>query len=284
VFSVHRQANSVGQVLGPLLGGVLALWFGWRTPFIVFAVPTFVFVVLAMRMREPIRGRFERLAAGADDAAADIEEEPLRAWPTMKALHSVRTIRRIWWAVPFLAIALFGVQTLLSLVYEDVFGLNSAERGLIAAAVEPLQVAGVFLAMPVVARVAMRDPGFLLRFVAIVGVVDGALLVMLLAASIGTLVPAFFALLSLVAPPRARSAAFSTISVFAIPGIALFLPLIGAVSDRLGVQASMVVMVPIAVIAGLILSSASRFVMPDIAAAYAYADPAPAPASASGPI
>lgn len=300
VFSVHRQANSVGMVLGPLLGGVLALWFGWRTPFIVFAVPTFVFVILALRMREPIRGRFERLAAGADDAAADIEDEPLRPWETMKVLHSVRTIRRIWWSVPFLAIALFGVVSLLSLVYEDVYGLNSAERGLIAAAVEPLQVAGVFLAMPIVARTAMKDPGFLLRFVAIVGVVDGGLLVLLayapnlaaaiaahalLAGSIGTLVPAFFALISIVAPPRVRSAAFSTISVFAIPGIAVFLPLIGLVSDELGVQASMVVMVPIAVIAGFILSSASRFVMPDIAAAHGPApEPSPEAQVAKGPV
>jgi branched-chain amino acid transport system ATP-binding protein len=284
VFSAHRQANSVGQVLGPLVAGVLALWFGWRVPFLVFAVPTAVFVVLAMRLTEPIRGRHERLAAGADEAAADVEDPHIRAWPTMKVLHDVRTIRRIWWAVPFLAIALFGVQNLLSLVYEDVFGLNSAARGAIAAAVEPLQVIGVFVAMPRVARVSMTDPGFLLRFVGLVGVVDGFLLVVLayaphvsiaiamhalLAASIGTLAPAFFALVSLVSPPRVRSAAFSTISVFAIPGIAVFLPLIGEVSDRLGTQASMAAIVPIALIAAFILASASRFVMGDIAVAHA---------------
>ena len=202
----------------------------------------------------------------------------------MKVLHNVRTIRRIWWAVPFLAIALFAVPNLLSLVYEDVFGLNSAARGAIAAGIEPLQVAGVFLAMPWVAKVAMRDPGFLLRFVAIVGVVDGVLLVVLayaphvaiaiavhalLAASIGTLAPAFFALISIVAPARVRSAAFSTISVFAIPGIAVFLPLIGMVSDSLGIQASLVVLVPIALVAGFVLASASRFVADDIAMAHA---------------
>ena len=65
VFSVHRQANSVGQIIGPLVAGVLALWFGWRVPFLVFAVPTAVFVVLALRMKEPVRGRHERLAAGS---------------------------------------------------------------------------------------------------------------------------------------------------------------------------------------------------------------------------
>lgn len=187
-------------------------------------------------------------------------------------------------AVPFLAVALFGVPNLLSLIYEDVYGLDSAARGAIAAGVEPLQVLGVFLAMPRVAKLAMRDPGFLLRFVGIVGIVDGVLLVVLayapnvavavamhalLAASIGTLAPAFFALISIVAPARVRAASFSTISVFAIPGIAVFLPLIGQVSDSLGIQASMVVLVPIAVVAGFILASASRFVVGDIAAAHA---------------
>lgn len=279
VFSAHRQANSVGQILGPLLGGLLAYWLGWRSPFLLFAIPTAVFVVLALRLREPRRGVHERRLAGADEATAADEEAHERAWATMRALARVRTVRRIWMAIPFLGIALFGIPNLLSLVYEDVFGLNAAERGFVAAGIEPLQIAGVFLAMPIVARIAAERPEFLLRFVAVVGVIDGVLLVVLayapdvalaigvhalLAASIGTLAPAFFTLVSLVAPPRVRSAAFSTMSVFAIPGIALFLPLIGTVSDELGVQASMVVMVPVSLAAGFILASASRFVRDDI--------------------
>ena len=279
VFSAHRQANSVGQIVGPLTAGVVAYFLGWRAPFILFGIPTVVFVVLALRLREPVRGAHERRAAGADEAAAAVEEPHERAWATMKTLGRVRTVRRIWMGVPFLGIALFGVPNLLSLIYEDVYGLNTAHRGFIAAGVEPLQIAGVVLAMPVVARIAAHRPEFLLRFVAIVGVVDGVLLVILayaphvavaigvhalVAASIGTLAPAFYALISLVSPPRVRSAAFSTMSVFAIPGIALFLPLIGYVSDALGIQASMIVMVPISMAAGLILASAHRFVRDDI--------------------
>ena len=159
VFSVHRQANSVGQILGPLVAGVLALHFGFRVPFFVFAVPTLVFVLLALRLREPVRGYYERRAAGADEATALVADEPERAWATMQVLSRVRTIRRIWLAVPFLAVALFGVPNLLALVYEEVFGLDSAARGAIAAGVEPLQVLGVFVAMPRVAKVAMTDPG-----------------------------------------------------------------------------------------------------------------------------
>jgi hypothetical protein len=91
----------------------------------------------------------------------------------------------------------------------------------------------------------------------------------LLATTIGTLAPAFFAMLSLVAPPRVRAASFSTMSVFAIPGIAVFLPLIGVVSDSIGIQASMILMVPVTLAAGLILSSAGRTIGGDIVAVQA---------------
>jgi MFS family permease len=286
VFSVHRQANSVGQILGPLLAGALAYYFTWRTPFVVFAIPTAIVVLLALRLKEPVRGVHERRAAGLDEEAALVEEPPETIRSTMATLARVRTIRRVWLAIPFLGVALFGVPNLLSLVYEEVFDLDSLARGAIAAGVEPLQIAGVFLIMPWVARVAMRDPGYLLRFVGLVGVADAVFLVILayaptvwlaigmhalLAASIGTLAPAFFALLSLVAPPRVRSAGLTTIAVFAVPGIAVVLPLIGVISDTYGVQASMLVMVPVTVAAGFILSSAAELVMPDIAASHAEA-------------
>jgi hypothetical protein len=52
--------------------------------------------------------------------------------------------------------------------------------------------------------------------------------------------------------------------VFAVPGIALFLPSIGAVSDAFGIQASMLVLVPVSLAAGLILASAHRFLGGDI--------------------
>ena len=150
-----------------------------------------------------------------------------------------------------------------------------------AAGIEPLQIVGVLVAMPAVAHVSDRDPGFLLRFVAVVGVLDAALLVVLagaphvavaiavhavVAGSIGTLAPAFLALVSLVSPPRVRSAAFSTMSVFAIPGVALVLPVLGAISDSFGMQASVLALVPVAVVAGLVLASAARSVADDITA------------------
>jgi hypothetical protein len=274
----------VGQIIGPAAGGLIAYFLGWRWPFFIFAVPTLVFVLLSLRLREPVRGAPERIAAGADAAAAGIEDRPEGVWATMRVLARIPTFRRIWLAVPFLGIALFGIPNLLSLVYEDVFGLNAAARGIITAAIEPLQILGIVVSLPWVSRIASTRPSFLVRFVAYVGVVDGCLLVVLayapnvglaiaihavLAASIGCLAPAFFAMLSLVSPPRVRAAAFSTMSVFAVPGIALFLPVIGALSDAYGIQASMLMMVPVSLAAGFTLSRAGHTLEADIAAVQA---------------
>ena len=107
VFSLHRQANSVGQILGPLLGRDARLLLRLaRAPFLVFAVPTAIVVLFALRLREPVRGVHERLAAGLDagggpgrrpagddpldggharpgaDDPADLARDPVsRAWP-----------------------------------------------------------------------------------------------------------------------------------------------------------------------------------------------------------
>jgi MFS family permease len=280
VFSAHRLASSAGQIVAPLLAGSLAMWFGWRAPFLLFAIPSVLLVLLASRLREPVRGFHERRAAGADDAAALVEQPAVRARVAVRELNRIKTIRRIWFAAPFLAIALFGIPTLLSLVYEDVFRLDAGQRGLIATLIEPLQIVGVVIAMPAMSRLADRGAGSLVRFVAVVGVVDGVLVVALasaphvslavgvhalLAASVGTLAPAFLALVSLVAPPHVRAATFSTISVAALPGIAVFLPVLGALSDTVGLRASMLLLVPTCVAGALILASAAKVVDDDIA-------------------
>lgn len=284
-FSFHRQANSVGLIIGPAIGGVLGYAFGWRLPFFVFAFPTLVFVLLCLRLEEPIRGLQDRLAMGGSTSAEDHVVPPtVRVRDTVKTIYKIRTIRRIWLAVPFLSIALVGVTSLLSLVYDEVFGMNAAQRGFIAAGIEPLQIFGVFIAIPWVSRKAMTEPGFLLRFVAITGVFNGFILAALayaphvsiaivcnalLSGTIGTLAPAFFAMISIVTPSNIRAVTFSSITVMGIPGIAIFLPLIGALADSIGLRPAMLLLIPTLLAAGFILASARKFVADDMAAAFA---------------
>ena len=278
VFGTHRAANSVGQFVGPLLAGGLALWLGWRAPFVLFVVPTVVFVVLARRLVEPPRGAHERRAAGATEAACRTEEEPPGFVEGCRLLWRVRTLRRIWYALPFAAVVIVGLGSLFSIFYEEEFGLNSAQRGFAAAVTEPAQLLGLLVGIPIANRLLRKDPALVLRFVAVVGVVVAACFAtlsvtpylaivlamnMLISAAAAVLYPGVFSVLSLTVPPRARSLGFALSALWILPGLALY-PLIGHIADTEGIRTALFGLSFPLVLAGFLLSTASRFVNDDI--------------------
>ena len=58
VYSFHRAANVIGAMVGPLAFGVIAEATSWRVPFVVMAIPCLIFVLLAFKLKEPLRGHF----------------------------------------------------------------------------------------------------------------------------------------------------------------------------------------------------------------------------------
>jgi branched-chain amino acid transport system ATP-binding protein len=278
VFGTHRAANSVGQFVGPLVAGGLALWLGWRAPFVLFAVPTAVFVMLARRLPEPARGAHERRAAGAGEAACLTEEEPPRFGEGCRMLWRIRSLRRIWYALPFAAAVIVGFGSLFSIFYEQEFGLNSAQRGFAAAITEPAQILGLVAGIPIANRLLKRDPALVLRFMAVVGVVVAvcfatlavtpylALVIamnMVIAAAAAVLAPGVYSVLSLTFPPRVRSLGYAVSALWILPGLALY-PLIGHVADTAGIRTALFGLAVPLVFAGFLLSTAGRFVNDDI--------------------
>lgn len=278
VYSVHRAANAVGACLGPLAAGLLAAELGWRVPFILFAFPTLVFVLLALRLREPVRGAHERRAMGADEAVVATEEDAPSFAEGWRMVHKIETLRRIWWSLPFLATSLVGFVSLAALMYDEQFGLDERARGFVAAGVEPAQLVGLIVGASVGTRLVVRDPSLVLRFLAHVSVVVAGCLVAfalapnlavavvanaVIAAALAVLGPGILAALSLAIPPRARSIGFSVGSLWVVPGL-VFLPVLGWVGDRWGIRWGMVAMVPIFLIGGAIIASAGRSVNADI--------------------
>ena len=138
---------------------MLAYLFGWRTPFFVFVVPTVIFVILGLRLKEPLRGHYERKAAGASAEAIATDEVPPSFAESVRILWQVRTLRRIWYSLPFLASSIIGLVTLTALYYEQVFHLDQRARGFIGAATEPAAVIGLSLGIPLASRLMLRDPG-----------------------------------------------------------------------------------------------------------------------------
>ncbi len=278
VYSFHRAANALGQFLGPLLAGLIAAAWGWRAPFVVFAIPTAIFVILALRLREPDRGFFERKAMGLEGDALTTEDVPASWAESWRALRQVRTLQRIFLALPFLALSIIGLASLTSLFYDEVFGLSVAERGYVAAAAEPAQFIGLLLGIPIATRLMRRDPGLVLRFVALTGSIAAAgflvfsqMRVLWLAVALNVLVsgviavvaPAIYAALSLAIPPKVRSFGFGVAALYVLPGLVI-LPLIGAIADSWGIRAGLVAMVPVILIGSFIIASGAPLVAPDI--------------------
>ena len=163
VFGFHRMANALGAFVGPVVGGVLAEYFGWRVPFFVFVIPSIVFVVLGFRLREPGRGHHERRAAGASEDVIATDEQPPSWAESVRILWQIRTLRRIWYSLPFLAASVIGLASLTSLYYEEVFGLSESQRGFVGGVAEPAQVVGILIGIPLASRLMLRDPGLGLK-------------------------------------------------------------------------------------------------------------------------
>ncbi len=279
VYSFHRAANALGAAIGPLFAGLLAYRFGWRAPFFVFAVPTIVLVVLAVRLREPVRGAQERRAAGTAAEAVDIEEAPPSYAEAWRMCWKIASLRRIFAALPFLAASLIGFVSLAALFYEQEFALDERARGVVAAATEPAQLVGLVIGARIATRLFARDPGLILRFLAVVSIITSGLSAVFalapnLAVAIGANVvisvclaivgPGILAALSMAIPPRARSMGFSMGSLWVLPGL-LVLPLVGWIADEWGIRQGMLVMVPVFLIGGCVVASAGTLVGGDIA-------------------
>ena len=279
VFSVHRAANAVGSFVGPLAAGFLAFYFSWRTPFIVFTIPTIILAVIALRLREPIRGRWERLAVGVSSEVADTEEAPPSFAESWRTVHKVESLKRIWWSLPFLATGLIGFVSLASLLYEREFGLDERARGIAAAIAEPFQLVGLIVGARWISKRYAGNVAGLTRVGANVSIIAAVLagafalspnivvavaINCVISASLAVLAPAIFSGLSLAIPPRARATGFSVASLWVIPGL-FVLPLIGWISDQVSIRVGMLVMIPLFIIGGLIQRTIGSVIMDDIA-------------------
>ncbi len=187
IYSAHRSGISLGAVIGVLLGAGLAAVWSWRAPFFFFAVPIVVVVLIGLRLREPPRGRHEQLqleeqmlasergeAAPLDDVApdADLPVEPApslgEAWRTV---WKIGVLRRIFFALPFLAASIAGFTSLASLQYQETFHLDAVHRAYLIAPIQIFDLLGLAVGAVIATRLANRDIGLVFRMLAVASVV-----------------------------------------------------------------------------------------------------------------
>ena len=279
VYGVHRYANAAGQFIGPIVGGLMGFYFGWRSPFFVFFIVTFVFIVLGLKLREPVRGKWERKAMGASDEVSETEEIAPSWAESYRIIWQVRSLRRIFFALPFVAIAVVGLVTLGGLYYQEVWGFNEAQRGFLSAGMEGgAQLVGLLIGLPLATRLLGKGAGYVLRFLSYVSLVIAAAWVLfalapwlplallgnaVVSASFFLLVPGIYTVLSLAVPAKVRSFGFAIGTLWVLPGL-LLLPVIGGLADTYGIRTGLLLAAPVFAIGGWILASGGQFVEHDI--------------------
>ena len=278
VFYAHNFANRLGQFIAPITAGVLASLFVWRTPFVLFAVPTAIFVLLGTRLREPKRGVHERLAAGADEVTAQVEDDPPGFAETFRILSQSRTAKRIYLSLPFFTVSLFGLAIFLSNFYNEEFNLGPGARGVIFSLAEVASFLALIIGGSVVQKMVVRSAGLTMKLIAVsaVGVAGGIVIIAVspnvpvavaghfIASFMGAmLLPGMLAVISFVIPPHMRTLGFATGNLWLLMGAPL-LPVVAAIGANSGLRAGLLVIVPIYLLGAFLISSAGWTIEGDI--------------------
>jgi branched-chain amino acid transport system ATP-binding protein len=281
VYASHQLGNVLGQLFGVLAGAGLATAFGWRVPFIVFGIPVALLVVLGLKIREPVRGHYERAAAGVgpEAEAMAVAEVPPSYAEAYRMVWKIGTLRRVFAALPFLAASIIGFTSIAALQYDRTFDLSTWQRGWVSVPVLVVHVCGLLIGARVATSEASKSVARMftmigwaagaaaliaLVFAAAPNVVVAVVANALLEACLAIVGPGVLAALSLAIPARARAIGFSIGALFILPGLAV-LPIVGWVGDTWGLRWGMAVMTPVLVIGGLIIASARSVVDADIA-------------------
>ena len=279
IYAAHQNAVFFGAVVGPAVAGAAASLAGWRVSFEILILPIVVAAVVALRLREPVRGSTD------DPGAAEelIGEEPVSFREAARTLMAVPTLARQYLAYVFIGAGVIPLAFLLPLYLKKVYGLGDFDRGLIIAADAAFNFAGVLASARWTRMWWARHPSLPLRraglSIAAVGV--GLLLVAAapdlpfaivagFATSFagGVFYPAFFSVQAAVSPARVRTLSFGFSSFFLVLGVwALWFVLEGGVADHHGYRVALGALLPYWLIGGATLASAGRYVAADSAKA-----------------
>jgi ABC-type branched-subunit amino acid transport system ATPase component/predicted MFS family arabinose efflux permease len=284
VYAFIAGWGFLGAVAGPLGCSAVASAFGWRVALVGLGVLGSAASLLWWFLREPVRGRLERLELGADDETANREQPPLSWGEGWRAAASIGTIRRLWYAAPFMQTAGTLLPLLFLLNFRVSFGLTIFQLGLLGVMSNVVSYAALLYAGPLVQRFVDESPSRIFAMlaaamaftvVALYVVFLGPVLwvsllgVVLVNLMTSVIVPASVTLISLVVPPRIRGFGLSTTGPWSFIGTFLAFVLIQSYGLN---YVFLLVVAPSVFLAGAaILATGSATLSRDIRAARAVA-------------
>ena len=136
--AMNVMAGRGMSVISPIVVGAIAAWASWRWTYGVLWIPVAVVALLAFRLPEPVRGRWEKAhVLGTDvDSGSIVDEQatPISVEAAFTRLGKVRTLRSVMLGFAALGFGLFTRPVLASLFLEDEYDLGALGRGTITTA------------------------------------------------------------------------------------------------------------------------------------------------------
>lgn len=268
-LAVFYAAIPAGSALGFVLGGRLSELFGWRAAFFAVGMPGLLFALLALVIREPIRGRSDPVPAGPPLPPPGLAETYRLLWQNRTYLavtigfiaYTFALGGLVGWVPAFLeryhgmstsrANEIFGAMTVVSGFLGTFTGGFLGDYFLRRTRHSYLWISGLcmFVGAPLTALALLaRDPSLYLP------AIFAAEFFLFLNTG-----PLNAVLLGCV-PARIRATAMA-VNIFFIHalGDAISPPIIGLISDRLELVTGMLVTPLAMILSGIVLLSAIRF-------------------------
>ena len=276
-------AGGLGAVIGPPIAGILADGFGWRSALIILGIIATLASLMTFLLREPPRGYWDRLEVGS--RAPEKEQRPVKWAEAWRASASIVTLRRLWYAEPFLYVGGLGSTLLLAFYYADVFLVSPSGRGYLAALNGIAGLIGLIVGAPIADRLLAFRPGRVISLLSVLIMMQAGGFIILglspsLYLSVATAVPvafvgamitpALYTLLSMIVPARLRGLGIQTSAPWRLIGLFAF-PFIIFFTRDWGLRGAMLAFAPLLFIGALLVATAALGVERDIRAAKAAA-------------
>jgi MFS family permease len=274
VFGWYLIAYSaLNLVSGPLAGGITAIS-SWRVAFVVLAVPSLVFALLLLRLREPVRGASVGLALRPEDATGVLR--------SFARLARLRSMRRTWASAAFFGAGLVVLGSLLSLYFQDVWHYGPTTRGLVSALFGLGAMGGLVLGgqlgrdavagnrphrLPVAVGLTFAGlAGGMFLLAAATSSVMAVVAVLIVSIAFGAWGPPYYTQMTLISSPDLRGQAFSWSTIWFSVGSIVTAPLIGRVGDVWGQRWAVVALAALVLVSGALALWVSPVLRGDIEA------------------
>jgi MFS family permease len=283
VFTVFLIGSAGLGLIGSPLAGWLGTELGWRSAFVLLAIPTFIIVALVLIiLKEPPR---RVVQTGADDAMSLPGLPSTSKWEGsimdgFRAVRAIRTLRRTWASAFLFGAGTIFLATFVSNFFHDVYHLGSTERGSIGALVGLGGLGGIILGGVIAQRLIAGNRIDLFPVVTGLFTVEFAVFALAMAlapdragsitaafilafGAVGFL-PTYVTFVSVITPPELRSQAYAWSLFFYGLGAICLAGVIGAFADKHGQRPAMVFLALLVLGGGLLAISARRFVKGDL--------------------